>query len=93
MKKGRGAACCAPTDPNPEAMLERKNVMGMVQRTARTGDTVFCRACKGKLILHQQDGSFEAEVVGRTDNAIELQAEINSAALDDLMREYAGNFR
>jgi len=61
-----------------------------VQRTARTGDTVFCRACKGKLILHQQDGSFEAEVVGRTDNAIELQAEINSAALDDLMREYTG---
>lgn len=64
-----------------------------VQRTARTGDTVFCRACKGKFILHQQGESFETEMIGKTENAIELQAETNSAALDDLMREYVGNFR
>ena len=31
-------------------------------------------------------------MVGKTDNSIELRAEINSAALDDLMQEYAGQF-
>ncbi len=63
-----------------------------VQRTARTGDNVFCRACKGKFILHQKDDSFEAEMIGKTDNLIELQAEINSAALEDLLKDFTGKF-
>lgn len=63
-----------------------------VQRTARTGDTVFCRSCKGKLVLHQIKDSYEAEMTGMTNNPVDLQAEINSAAIDDLMKEYAGEF-
>ncbi len=63
-----------------------------VQRTARTGDNVFCRACKGKLILHQKENSFEAEIVGKTDDPIALQPEANITAVNDLMKEYAGRF-
>lgn len=64
-----------------------------VQRTARTGDSVFCRACKGKFILHQKDDSFDIEMVGKTDNPIELQTELNASAVDDLMRDFEGKFR
>lgn len=63
-----------------------------VQRTARDGDIVFCRACKGKVSLHQKDESFEAEMLGKTDNLVNLQIEINSAGLDDLMKEFKGKF-
>ncbi len=63
-----------------------------VQRTARTGDSVFCRACKGKFILHQKDDSFKPEMVGKTDNPVELQTELNVSAVDDLMREFEGKF-
>ncbi len=63
-----------------------------VQRTARTGDVVFCRSCRGKYILHQTGDSFETEMVGRTDNPIELLAKNNTAALDDLMKDFAGQF-
>ncbi len=63
-----------------------------VPRTARTGDVVFCRACGGKFILHQLEDSFEPEKIGKTDNPIELQAEPNEAALDELMNEFTGKF-
>ncbi len=63
-----------------------------VPRTARTGEVVFCRACKGKFILTQIDNGFEPEMIGKTDNPIELQAEPNEAALDELMNEFAGKF-
>ncbi|MBT3338867.1 MAG: HD-GYP domain-containing protein [Anaerolineae bacterium] len=63
-----------------------------VPRTARTGDVVFCRACTGKFILHQIQDSFEPEMIGMTNNPVELQAEPNSAALNDLMKDFAGKF-
>lgn len=65
----------------------------VVQRTARSGDIVFCRACKGELSLHQKDESFEAEMHGKTNNLVNLQIEINSAGLDDLMKEFKGKFK
>ena len=61
-----------------------------VPRTARTGDVVFCRACGGKFILHQVEDSFEPENIGRTDDPIELQPDPNAAALEDLLRDFAG---
>jgi len=63
-----------------------------VQRTARTGDTVFCRACNGQLTLHQKDESFESELHGTTDDPFDLQAKVNSAALNDLMNQFQGKF-
>ncbi|MBT3189367.1 MAG: HD-GYP domain-containing protein [Anaerolineae bacterium] len=63
-----------------------------VQRTTRTGENVFCRACKGKFILHQKDDTFEAEMVSKTDNPVDLQSDLNSTAIDDLMKEFAGGF-
>ena len=64
-----------------------------VQRTARSGDIVFCRACRGELSLHQKDETFEAEMHEKTDSLVRLQAEINTAALDDLMNDYQGKFK
>lgn len=61
-----------------------------VPRTARNGDVVFCRACKGELVLHQRDDTFDAEMVGMTNDPAELQIRNNTAALDDLMRQVAG---
>ena len=64
-----------------------------VQRTARDGDIVFCRTCKGELSLHQKGESFEAEMHGKTDNLVNLQVEVNSAGQDDLMKEFKGKFK
>ncbi len=63
-----------------------------VPRTARTGDVVFCRACGGKFILHQIEKSFEPEKVGKAVSPLELQAEPDAAALDELMRDFTGKF-
>ena len=63
-----------------------------VPKTPRTGDTVFCRACGGKFILHQLEDSFESENVGEAVSQLELQAETNTAAIDELMKEFAGKF-
>jgi hypothetical protein len=63
-----------------------------VPRTARTGEVVFCRACGGKFILHQIENGFEPEKVGKAVSPLELQAEPNEAALDELMNEFAGKF-
>lgn len=60
-----------------------------VQRTARTGDNVFCRACGGKFILHQRGDSFEAQKVGRAMSQVDLQANTNMAAIDELMKDFA----
>ncbi len=63
-----------------------------VPRTARTGDVVFCRACGGKFILHQIQDEFEPEVIGMTKNPVELQVQTNTAALDDLLKDFEGKF-
>lgn len=63
-----------------------------VPRTARTGDVVFCRACQGKFILHPLNDSFEAEMIGKTENPFELQPDPNAAALEDLLRDFEGKF-
>ena len=63
-----------------------------VPRTARTGDYVFCRACGGKFILHQLDETYEPEMVGQAVSQLELQPVTNTAALDDLMKDFAGKF-
>lgn len=63
-----------------------------VPRTARTGDNVFCRACGGKFILHQLNDTFEPEMVGKAVSQLELQAASNTAAIDDLMKDFAGKF-
>ena len=63
-----------------------------VPRTARTGDVVFCRACKGKYELHLNLGKFEAEMVGMTENPVELQPELNSEAVNELMKDFVGKF-
>lgn len=63
-----------------------------VPRTARTGDVVFCRACGGKFILHQLEDGFEPEKVGKAVSQLELQSEVNTSAIDDLMKDFAGKF-
>ena len=63
-----------------------------VPRTARTGDVVFCRACKGKYELHLNLGKLEAEMVGMTENPVELQPALNSDAVNELMKDFVGKF-
>ncbi len=63
-----------------------------VPRTARTGDNVFCRACGGKFILHQLNDGFVPQRVGKAFSAVDLQHHTETAAIDELMRDFAGKF-
>jgi hypothetical protein len=51
------------------------------------GDIVYCRACQGELQLHRVGDTFEAEMMGMTDDPSKLEPVPNEAGIDNLLAQ------
>ncbi len=58
-----------------------------IPRNTKDGDIIYCRACHGQLELHQVDGTFEAEMIGMTDDPRNLEPRINEAGVEHVMAQ------
>jgi HD-GYP domain-containing protein (c-di-GMP phosphodiesterase class II) len=56
-----------------------------VLRLTRDGDVVFCRTCTGKMIMHKNAESFDAEFTGTTGAPRDLQPAANLEVIKDFV--------
>lgn len=61
-----------------------------VPRNTKDGDIIYCRACNGKLELHQSGDTFVAEMTGMTDDPRNLEPHANEDAVDDILDGITG---
>jgi HD-GYP domain-containing protein (c-di-GMP phosphodiesterase class II) len=64
-----------------------------VLRLTRDGDTVFCRTCTGKMTMHRQADSFEAEFTGQTGAPRDLEPTANMEVIKDFVAGVPGKLR
>jgi len=60
-----------------------------VPRDTKGGDILYCRACRGELLLRRVGDSFEAEMIGTTDDPRKLEPRPNEAAMEDVLAQIA----
>jgi HD-GYP domain-containing protein (c-di-GMP phosphodiesterase class II) len=58
-----------------------------VLRLTRDGDVVYCRTCTGRMIMHQQAETFEAEFTGTTGAPRDLQPTANMEVIQDFVAQ------
>ncbi len=58
-----------------------------VPRSAKDGVFVYCRACGGKMQLHESKGVFHEELLGMAESATELMSQPNGDVIQDLVAQ------
>lgn len=58
-----------------------------IPRNTQDGDIVYCRACRGELQLRRRGDTFEAEMIGMTDDPRNLEPRANEAAVEDVLAQ------
>ncbi len=58
-----------------------------IPRNTKDGDILYCRACHGRLKLHQSGDSFVAEMTGMTDDPRNLEPVVNEDAAEDVLAQ------
>ena len=58
-----------------------------VLRLTRDGDVIFCRTCTGKMLMHKQADTFEAEFTGQTGAPRDLQPAANMEVIQDFVAQ------
>jgi hypothetical protein len=58
-----------------------------IPRNTQDGDIVYCRACQGELQLRRCGGTFDAEMIGMTDDPRKLEPIPNEAGIESLLQQ------
>ncbi|MBS4060968.1 MAG: phosphohydrolase, partial [Bacteroidetes bacterium] len=58
-----------------------------IPRSTEDGDIVYCRACRGELQLRRRGDTFEAEMIGMTDDPRKLEPVPNEAGIESLLEQ------
>jgi response regulator RpfG family c-di-GMP phosphodiesterase len=58
-----------------------------IPRNTKNGDITYCRACHGKLELHQAGSTFVAEMTGMSDDPRDLEPRANESAVEDVLAQ------
>jgi len=60
-----------------------------IPRNTKDGEIIYCRACHSQLELHRAGDTFEAAMIGMTDDPRNLEPRANEDAVDDILKSIA----
>ena len=58
-----------------------------IPRNTKDGEIIYCRACRSQLELHRSGNTFEAEMIGMTDDPRNLEPRANADAVEDILSQ------
>lgn len=58
-----------------------------IPRNTKDGEIIYCRACRSQLELHRSGNTFEAEMIGMTDDPRNLEPRANEDAVEDILSQ------